>query len=118
VTTLSESDIAALEACLQHVMDTEPEYREQIQRTLEGEGFCKGWGAAALFCCTRLQRRALGIRPWMRAPADGDTPWPGGEGGPEIIAARQKLLRDLAARGISRYVADPIAALAKAKVPA
>jgi hypothetical protein len=112
MTELSEADREALQASLDRVLLEEPERRAQIQDMLTGEGFGRGWLSTALFCSVRLQRRALGARPWCAVPADYR---PGGWHGesPQVRSAREKLMRDMAAAGVSLYVADPIAALAK-----
>jgi hypothetical protein len=114
VTTLSETDRAALQECIDRVLDEEPEFAPGVANTLKGSGFCRGWLSTAIFCSMHLQRRAMGLKPWVMAPAESagdDHQFPGES--PEIVAARRRLLRDLRKHGISQYTGDPIAALAK-----
>jgi hypothetical protein len=107
---LTEADREALEFCLERVLgdNSDPGRVEQVKNLVRD---C-GWRTAAIFCSALLQRRALGLnrKPWCSVPAYGDTQ--SQAEGVEIAAARRKLMRDMAARGISRFVADPIAALA------
>jgi hypothetical protein len=115
--TLTQADREALQTCIDRVVAEEPEFAPGIANTLEGEGFCKGWLSTAIFCSMHLQRKAMNLKPWVMAPAESagdDHQFPGER--PEIVAARRRLLRDLREHGISQYVADPIAELAK--VPA
>src|SRR5262249_21943271 len=86
-----------LEACLQqHLAD--PEWSEYVGLLLKD-----GWWRAAHFCSYNCQMDALGLRPWESPLASGATA--------DAVMLAEKLI----ARGISRYVADPAAALARAE---
>jgi hypothetical protein len=115
--TLTEADRKALQDCLDRVLAEEPERRSQIENMLKGEGFGRGWRSTAIFCAVHLQRQALRVRPWHPVPADAPDDGSGWHGeSEEILAARLRLMRDMRERGISFFVADPVAELAK--VPA
>jgi hypothetical protein len=108
---LTQVDREALQDCLNRVLAEEPEFAPSVNEQLKGSGFCRGPVAAALFCSMHLQRKALGVRPWLPVPADW---YEGGWHGESLQnrAAREKLTQDLIDHGISIYTGDPIAALA------
>ena len=56
--------------------------------------------------CYHLQLRSLNLRPWQEPPCVAD------EDGLDRDGGAQRLLRKMIAGGVSRYAADPLAALA------
>jgi hypothetical protein len=80
----------------------EPEYREQMARKAEAEG----WESAARFASYSLQIDNLGLKPWMDPPCFAEV-----RPDPEAL----KILLKLLGAGLSRYEPDPIAALAEAR---
>jgi hypothetical protein len=80
----------------------EPEYRDQLERKVEAEG----WESAARFASYGLQIDNLGLKPWMDPPCFAEV-----QPDPEAL----KILLKLLGAGLSRYEPDPIAALAEAR---
>jgi hypothetical protein len=80
----------------------EPEYRDQLERKVEAEG----WESAARFASYNLQADNLGLKPWMDTPMYAEV-----RPDPEALALLVKLL----GHGLSRYEPDPVAALASVR---
>jgi hypothetical protein len=91
-------DREALQRSLK-LLRNEPEYAAQIAEKLKAEG----WESAAEFAAYNLQIDNLDLKPWMDPPCYAEI-----RPDAEALAILVKLL----GAGLSRFEADPIAALA------
>lgn len=101
---LTDADCAALEEALALCRASDPARVEQ--RFAAGESYFD----VAVSCAIDCQRATMHLAPWQSPVAIADVPRPTPD------AQGLELLRRLLDAGLSRYTADPVAALAAARV--
>ena len=73
---------------------------------------CDGWTQTAIFCAALCQRRSLKLEVWQLPPCEVDAD---GAADAAAFPASVALLRRMLAAKVSRYVANPAAAIAAAE---
>jgi hypothetical protein len=113
---MNVKDRAALKACMEIARRDPMRKRQLAEKQHDGES----WEERALFCCTIVQERAMGLRPWECCPADAidDEPHPTIARKHSYMVEYQKahaVARRLMELGVSPYVADPLTEIRKAE---
>jgi hypothetical protein len=101
---MSPIDRAALERCIEIVRRDPREAKRIDDRLAEGSD----WANVATGCAFHCQMESLSLMPWMSPPMVADV------GGSNVDPHAVALLRRLLDAGLSRYEADPVAALERA----
>jgi hypothetical protein len=102
----SSTDLAALAHAIDAVRkESLAQARRIDQRLAEGDN----WFDIATSCAFRRQRTALGLMPWENPPMYGDIDQPRRD------QHAYELLQKLLSLGLSRYEAQPLAAIARAE---
>jgi hypothetical protein len=96
---LDDLDLKALTRCMNIAM------RDPFRRLAEKER-AEGWEKAARAAAYHVQCETLGLKPWQEPPCVVDATDP-----EERDKQAQNMLRRMLDAGVSRFAADPIAAL-------
>jgi hypothetical protein len=113
---MNKADRSALKACME-IACRDPDRRRQLdEKRHDGES----WEEVATFCCTIVQRTAMGLPPWSCVPADAidDEPHPTIARQRDYMVEYRKahaVAKRMIELGVSPYAPDPLAAIATAE---
>jgi hypothetical protein len=108
---MTRNDRTALKLALERCRAQGEGRSQQLDSMLED----RSWEEVATFAAYSCQCDSLRLRPWQDPPCcvDEDEELPAGDVGGKHEA--QQLLRQMLALGISRWVPDPLVAIAEAE---
>jgi hypothetical protein len=107
---MEQHDREAMRRAVETLLQTEPEWRDQIAAMLQSQP----WEEVGLFAATCCQIKVLALKPHECAPAEThDVAEPSDVY--SYRASEVRLLRQMLSLGVSRFDPDPIAAIAAAE---